>query len=146
MSKPAKVESENFGKPSYQMLGFFQRMVQNGDVSAYYSEDLAPVKELREDTSYFLKDPKTGTMYKLEVESHGGMLTEDGSQAMFHNCNLERLDQTNHKQVTGSLHVNYEEDWEAGDDTDFVAGARGRLKIEGESDSLFEKVREFVKK
>ena len=131
---------------------------------------LTPTKNLREYQPVLVESPKTGVMYNLDIGSRGGMFFNDGdSQTMYHHCVLEKIaegfdpkkvaDRTDsgelgsfkngisipREMVTGRLKVSYDEDWESGRESDYIAKTEGALVIEGEQDELFKKVCEFVR-
>jgi len=130
---------------------------------------LTPTTELKEYQPVFIKDSATESMYALDIGSRGGMFYNDGdSQTIYHHCVLERIAQgfdpkkvTDKKSfgdfgsfkdgisiprdmVTARLRVSYDENWESGEDIDYVAGRTGNLVVEGDCDKLFEKVCKFV--
>lgn len=183
---------EHVGKSSYQMRGFFQGMVNRGELKAYLVEvdkqivekdtegeliyriikgaTLVPTSELKEYGAALVEYLEIGTIYNLDIGSHGGMFYNDGdSQTMYHHCVLERLIKSfdpkkvktrtsfgelislengiriPEEMVEARLRVNYDEDWEYGGTSDFVDSVNASLVIEGEKDKLFEKVCDFVR-
>ena len=131
---------------------------------------LTPTKNLREYQPVLVESPKTGVMYNLDIGSRGGMFFDDGnSQTIYHHCVLERIvqgfdskkvaDRTSFgdfgsckdgisipkEMVTARLSVSYNEGWESGGKSDYIAGTKGNLVVEGEQDNLFKRVCEFVR-
>lgn len=131
---------------------------------------LTPTTELREYQPVLIEDPETGVMYNLNIGSKGGRIYNDGnSHTIYHHCVLERIaqgfdlkkvtDKTNYgefgsfkdgisipgEMVTARLRVSYDEDWESGHYSDYVAETKGNLVVEGEQDKLFENVCKFVR-
>jgi len=131
---------------------------------------LTPTQELIEYQPVLVEDPETGVMYNLDIGSRGGMFFNDGdSQTIYHHCVLEKLAQKPDSKkiatgkefgqfgsfdegisiplemITARLRISYDQDWESGRESDYVAGTSGSLVIEGEKDKLFEKVYSFVK-
>lgn len=122
---------------------------------------LTPTTKLEEYQPVILVDSKTGIMYNLNVGSRGGEFYDDGdSQTIYHHCVLSRLSRFDPKKITSDHHggisipnnmvtarlrVSYDEDWESGENTDRIGATRAHLVIEGEQDSLFQRVYEFVR-
>ena len=171
-SKVSEPVRENVvGKTSFQMRLFFGEMVKNGELTAYGVQinkmtgrlALTPIKELPIcGDNFVVEDPKTKVKYNLNVGSHGGMFCNDGdSQTIYHHCVLEKLaKQADSVRVSrdysgnisipqevidSRLRASYDEDWESGGSTDYIAGTRGNLTVEGEKDGLFEKVCGYVR-
>lgn len=173
MPELSTIVREDVGKRSSEMIYFFQRMVKNAELKAYSVTlkkrkgiTLTPTSELKEYQMVFVEDQRTGNMYNLAIHVRGGMIYNGSdSQTIYHTCVLEKLAQKfdpkkvttgsvegisvisiPQKMVTARLRVNYNEEWESGYDQDYVEGTKGNLVTEGEHDTLFEKVREFVKR
>ena len=114
MAELTELVRENFGKSSYQMRQFFQKMVNDGELKAYSvkvnkrsveeaTEDeevvrtkkgatLALTIKLSEYQPVLVEDPATGFMYNLDIGSRGGTFYDDGdSQTTYHHCVLERI-------------------------------------------------------
>ncbi len=183
MAELTEIIRENYGMISYQMRQFFLEMIKQRKLRAYTvavnkrtvekdteNEEvvrirkgaiLTPTTELREDQAVLIEDPKTGTMYNLDIGSRGGMFYNDGdSQTIYHHCILEKLAEQFDlrkvatfgsyrisipgEMVTARLRVSYDEDWESGGESDYVAGTRGYLVIEGEQDNFFKEVCDFI--
>jgi hypothetical protein len=123
---------------------------------------LTPTKKLSENCQVIVEDPETGTRYFLSMGSRGGEFYDDGdSQTIYHDCTLERLSERFNprkltrcfegriaipeRMVSARLRMSYSEDWKSGCDSDYIASTTGQTVIEGERDSLFTKICEFVK-
>ena len=124
---------------------------------------LVPTKEIQENRNIFVKDSKTGIFYNLNIGSQGGAFYDDGdSQTIYHNCILEKLTKSFDRKnidfnsyaglvipeeiIEARLRVNHSDDWNSSGETDYIGVSHGNFTIEGEKDSLFEKVYEFVRK
>lgn len=131
---------------------------------------LTPTKKLREYQHVLIEDPTTRALYNLDIGSRGGMFFDDGdSQTIYQHCVLEKLarrfdpkkvtDRMDFgdsgsfeegisipgKLVTARLSVSYYQDWESRGESDYLAGTRGTLIVEGQQDNLFKKVCGFVR-
>lgn len=103
-------------------------------------------------------------MYHLNIGSRGGMFFDDGdSQTIYHHCVLEKIAQGFNlkkinvrsnfedgifippEMVTARLRISYYQNWQFGGDHDYIEETRGNLIVEGEQDSLFAKVMDFVR-
>lgn len=184
-SNLSEVLKENIGRSSYEMRQFFQGKITDGELKAYSIDfnrkkimkdnenekiirirkgaTLTPLEKLSEYRPALLEDPKTGTRYKLDIGTRGGMFFNDGdSQTIYHQCVLEKLVNgfdfrkvftKNYfngilipgDMISAKLFVAYNEDWESSGESDYISGKSGSLVVEGEMDALFEKVCEFVR-
>lgn len=127
---------------------------------------LTPTEKLSEYRPVFVEDLTTSTIYHLNIGSRGGMFFNDGdSQTIYHHCVLERIVQgfdpkkinscirSNFEDgisippemVTARLRISYDQDWESGGNYDYIEETRGNLIVDGEQDSLFAKVMDFVR-
>lgn len=121
---------------------------------------LTETTELTDYQPYFIEDPKTGVKYYFNVGARGGVFFNDGDgQDIYHNCLLMRVDQAldyrkitgGHNtisiptdKITGTLRVSFTQTGDYSGSYDRIENTGGHLEIEGEQDSLFEKVYEFV--
>ena len=128
---------------------------------------LTPTESVRDNATIIVQDSKTGVMYLLSMDSEGGMPYDDGdSQTIYHNCTLEKLaGEFDSKKVTtrteigglgyvinlpkdmvtARLRISYNENWVSAGETDVIGNRSGHLAIEGERDSLIDKIYEFVR-
>ncbi len=108
-----EIVREKSGKPGHEMLGFFQGMIEKGDLKAYKIEEdkriseaenryrnalriiegisLVPVKAVREYEPYFIRDSETESFYRLIISTTGGSFTEEGDFREYHDCFLNRI-------------------------------------------------------
>ncbi len=172
MTKLTKVVREDVGRSSDEMRMFFQSMVSDRRLNAYLVQidneriarrdegaALTPTTQLPVygDVTCVVEDPATRFLYFLTIGSRGGILFNDGdAQTMYDRCVLARIAQGFDPKVTKripfpstratpSVSVDYQVDFRSGGDCDYVAGTRGSLVVEGEQDSLVDRVRRFVK-
>jgi len=105
---------EKIGKGSYEMLYFFQTLVDSKKLKAYSAEvdkrfldkdtdeeeiirikkglTLTPAEKISEGRPYFLEDVESKKTYSLRIGSEGGAFYNDGdSQDIYHHTTLERL-------------------------------------------------------
>ena len=127
---------------------------------------LRPITKLGEQLMAIIEYPTIGAKYYLEMGSEGGIISTGGGQTTYHHCVIEKLSSFDPKKVTarrgyGLGSLSYVEGMEVPEETvtarlkvrheevyddDELGRSRGSLVVEGEQDTLFKMICEFVRK
>jgi len=165
---------EDIGTTCQKTTYFLQDLVTKGKLTVYHIKttstrrklNLVKTDKVENNRPLVIEYKQTGSLYQIDISSHGGMLDEDGSQTIHNSCYIEKLSDKVIKTemvrndgkhyhgrirfpqqfVTATLRMSYNEDWDGSGPTDNVKGASAQTIIEGENDELFKKICDYFRR
>lgn len=166
------VLQKNIGIKCFEMQYFINRLIEKGRLKAFSApegkstfeqSELQKADRIDERLPYILQDRKTKENYTINMESHSGVIHNDGdSQTLYYSCTIKKLKyelplemEVMHHGVRfhipednmkARLEMSYSDDWEAHGEKDDATSSSASTKVFGENDKFFNLILKYMEK